>query len=106
MSGRGMKKWLPFSSLEEQKPSLQQMKYEKGKCPKPKISSDQAEQIDEQLHDYKNKIFLITYYEDGYLLTLEERIKKVDCQSLLIRTESRTISLKNLINLQISKIIQ
>lgn len=106
MSGRGMKKWLPFSSLEEQKPSLQQMKYEKGKCPKPKISSDQAEQIDEQLHDYKNKIFLITYYEDGYLLSLEECIKKVDCQSLLIRTESKIISLKNLINLEIIKIIQ
>ena len=43
MSGRGMKKWRPFSSLEEQKPSLQQMKYQKGKCPKPQISHDQAE---------------------------------------------------------------
>ncbi len=103
MSDRGMKKWRPFSSLEEQKPSLQQMKYQKGKCPKPKISSDQAEKIDAHLRDFKGKVFLITYYEDGYVLTLEEAIKKVSCQECSITTETKVITFSNLINLEILK---
>ena len=103
MNGRGMKKWRPFSSLEEQKPSLQQMKYQKGKCPKPKISSDQAEKIDAYLRDYKDKVFLISYYEDGYVLEMEEIIKKVSCQECYIQTESKTISFANLVNLEIIK---
>ncbi|HNY74446.1 MAG TPA: hypothetical protein PLX93_03415 [Bacilli bacterium] len=103
MSGRGMKKWRPFSSLEEQKPSLQQMKYQKGRCPKPQISRDQAEKIDGYLHDYRGKCFQITFYEDGYVLTLEEMIQKVSCESCTIKTESRTISFNNLINLEILK---
>ncbi|MFA5421604.1 MAG: YolD-like family protein [Bacilli bacterium] len=106
MSGRGMKKWRPFSSLEEQKPSLQEMKYQKGKCPKPKISSDQAEKIDGYLRDCKNNVFLITYYDDGYVLSREETIKKVDCQACLIKTSTATISFSNLIDLEIIKIIQ
>lgn len=103
MSDRGMKKWRPFSSLEEQKPSLQQMKYQKGKCPKPKISSDQAEKIDAFLRDFKGRVFLITYYEDGYVLTLEEAIKKVSCQDCTIKTETKVIAFSNLINLEILK---
>ena len=103
MSGRGMKKWRPFSSLAEQKPSLQQMKYQKGKCPKPQISRDQAEKIDGYLHDYRGRCFLITFYEDGYVLTLEEMIQKVSRESCTIKTESRTISFNNLINLEILK---
>lgn len=103
MSDRGMKKWRPFSSLEEQKPSLQQMKYQKGRCAKPKISSDQAEKIDDLLHDFKGNIFRITYYEDGYLLTLEETIKNVSCQDHVIETESKIIAFSNLINLEIIK---
>ncbi|MFA6781436.1 MAG: hypothetical protein WCR77_04555 [Bacilli bacterium] len=106
MSGRGMKKWRPFSSLEEQKPSLQQMKYQKGKCPKPKISSDQAEKIDAYLRDYKDKLFLITFYEDGYVLNLEELIKKVSYQDCIIKTGTKIISFSNLIDLEILKIIQ
>lgn len=101
MSDRGMKKWRPFSSSEEQKPSLQQMKYQKGRCAKPKISSDQAEKIDDLLHDFKGKVFRITYYEDGYVMTLEETIKKVSCQERVIEVESRTIAFSNLINLEI-----
>jgi len=106
MKGRGMKKWLPFSSLEEQKPTLQQMKYQKGKCPKPQISGDQAENIDTILRDYQNKLLLITHYDDGYVLTLEETIKKVSCQDCIIKTETKTISFANLINIEIIKIIQ
>ena len=98
-----MKKWRPFSSLEEQKPSLQQMKYQRGKCPKPKISSDQAEKIDAFLRDFKGRVFLITYYEDGYVLTLEEAIKKVSCQDCTIKTETKVIAFSNLINLEILK---
>jgi len=101
MSGRGMKKWRPFSSLEAQAPSLQEMKYRKGRSPKPQISSERAAKIDDYLHDFKNVNFHITYYEDGYVLAIDEQIKKVDCLNGLIKTETLTIAFTNLLDLEI-----
>ncbi|NCA96967.1 MAG: hypothetical protein EOM77_02120 [Bacteroidia bacterium] len=101
MTTRGMKKWRPFASLEEQKPSLQQMKHEKGKVSKPLISSEQAEKIDGCLHDFHNRLFKITFYDSGYVLDVEEPILQVDCLNRQIRTDNRVISFNNLLDLEI-----
>lgn len=101
MTSRGMKKWRPFSSLEEQKPSLVQMKYQKGKVAKPLISNEKAEKIDGYLRDFKNKRFKVTFYDDGYVLDVEESIISVDCVNRWIKTENRTIAFTNLLDLEI-----
>ena len=46
MEKRGMKKYLPFSSLTEQSVFLDRMIYEKNKMEKPRISTEQAKKID------------------------------------------------------------
>ena len=101
MTSRGMKKWRPFASLEEQKPSLVQMRHEKGKVNQPLISSEQAEKIDSGLRDFQGHVFKITFYDAGYILDVEEPILMVDCQNRQIRTDNRVISFKNLLDLEI-----
>lgn len=77
-SNRGMKKWAPFSSLVEQSEYLDKMHYQKNKISKPKISNERAEKIDNFLHNFKNRLFEIDYYYDGYIYTLKREIKRVD----------------------------
>ena len=55
MAERGMKKFLPFSSLTEQANFINEMVYEKNKIPKPQISNEQAEKINRILLQNFNK---------------------------------------------------
>ena len=52
MSERGMKKWAPYKSLNEQEHYLNKLHKDNEKVEKPKISSDAAEEINEILVNY------------------------------------------------------
>ena len=75
---RGMKKWAPYKSLNEQADFINKMYYEKHKIEKPKISSDVADDINEILTNYQNELLTITYFDDGYVYSIDARIYKID----------------------------
>lgn len=64
---RGMKKYMPYKSLNEQSSFLQRMRYEKGKKEKPPMFEEKAEAINEILVNYHGQRLLVRYHRDGYI---------------------------------------
>ena len=52
MSERGMKKWAPYKSLNEQEDYLNKLHKKQEKVERPRISSDEADNINEILVNY------------------------------------------------------
>lgn len=97
---RGMKKWAPYKSLNEQADFINKMYYEKHKVEKPKISSDQADDINEILVNYQGQLLTITYFDDGYVYDIKSTIYKIDIINRRIYIDRTSyIGLENLINL-------
>ena len=78
MSDRGMKKWAPYKALIEQEPILNKLRKEKTKVDKPRISSDEAENINDILVNYHGEELEIQYYRDGYVFNKVITIRKID----------------------------
>lgn len=75
---RGMMKWAPYASLIEQKSHLEQMRYDRGKIPKPHISNEKAERINRLLSEYIPGSFLtFVYFDDGYLYHIKQSIQRI-----------------------------
>ena len=97
---RGMKKWAPYKSLNEQADFIKKMYYDKHKIERPKISNEVAEEINNILANYNNEILQITYYEDGYVYTIENSIYKIDIINKRIYLDRTSfIGFENLLNL-------
>lgn len=99
MSDRGMKKWLPFSSLVEQSTYLDKMIYEKYKVDKPRVSTEQARKIDRILKEYDGSSLIMKIYVDGYLYTYNGKIEKIDVSKKLIFLQDIYIPIKNIIDI-------
>jgi len=99
-SDRGMMKWMPYKSLVEQSTVLAKMLYEKRKTPRPQISSDRAEEINEILVNYDFETVHAKYWEDGYLYYLDGIISKIDAMNQALDIAGKRIALRNLIDLQ------
>ena len=97
---RGMKKWAPYKSLNEQADFIKKMYYDKHKIERPKISNEVAEEINNILTNYNNEILQITYYDDGYVYTIENSIYKIDIINKRIYLDRTSfIGFENLLNL-------
>lgn len=81
MSDRGMMKWAPYRSLVEQSEFLDKMKYQKNRKPKPTLSEDQIQHINQVLVDYRGEIVSIKYYHNGYTYKVKTKIKKIDVEN-------------------------
>ena len=78
MSGRGMKKWAPYKTLNEQFEDLDNL-YEKQKyIAKPHISEDEIEQINYILSSYHGQKVSIKYYKKGEIFEVKSPINKID----------------------------
>jgi hypothetical protein len=99
---RGMKKWAPYKSLNEQADFINKMYYEKHKIERPKISNEVAEDINYILLNYNNEDELkITYYDDGYVYTIIKIIYKIDVNNKRLYLDRTSyISFENLLNLE------
>ncbi len=75
---RGMMKWLPYKSLNEQASILKQMRYQKGKREKPQISNEIAAEIDYILRFHLREKVRISYWDDGYPHEITGRISFLD----------------------------
>ncbi|PFD36126.1 3-oxoacyl-ACP synthase [Bacillus cereus] len=67
--GRGMVKWQPFASMPEQFVTIKEMIHEQTKVPRPILTQDAKERIENKLliSFLGEEEVLLTYYKDGYL---------------------------------------
>ena len=104
MSDRGMKKWNAYKSLPEHDPAIRGTIGERYKVPRPVISSEEAEMINEILVNYNGELLDIEYYRNEELLNVTDTIKKIDTLSRKIQLSSGVrISLNELTGLKINK---
>ena len=100
MSERGMKKWAPYKSLNEQERYLKKLHSDNEKVEKPRISSDVAEEINEILVNYQGEEILITYWRNGKINTISSVFKKIDVENKkIVLPERKTIYFAELVNL-------
>ncbi|PFQ43054.1 3-oxoacyl-ACP synthase [Bacillus cereus] len=78
--GRGMVKWAPFAAMPEQFAGIRKIIKEKNKIARPILTSEEKELIENMLlcSLLSEEEILITYYEDGYLLTNYMTIIDID----------------------------
>lgn len=97
MSDRGMAKWAPYKSLIEQEDYLGKVMKDKHRVTRPRISSDQAAEIDQILREYAGGIVIILYYHDGSILEIRQEIKKIDTINHLLVGSEMTLPLKDIL---------
>lgn len=78
MSDRGMKKWMPFNSLIEQKQYLRQMEQDINKTEPPLLSEDQAEDINNILCNYHGEVVEVHFYKNNKNFSVMGKITKID----------------------------
>ena len=101
MSERGMKKWAPYKSLNEQENYLNKLHQKQNKVERPKISSDEAENINEILVNYHGEELIITYWRNDKINTVSSILKKIDpINKKIVLPERKTIHFNELISLQ------
>ena len=101
MSDRGMKKWAPYKSLNEQWSTLDNVHQEEEKIEKPTISNEEAEAINEILVNYHGQEVTIKYFRNGQILEEKSAIKKIDAYDKKIYlTNRRVISMHDLLDIK------
>ena len=101
MSDRGMKKWAPYKTLEDQWSTLDNLYKSEEKVEKPLISNEVAEEINEKLVNYHGQELEFFYYKNGRILKEKSTIKKIDAfNRKLILDNSIIIYLKDLVGLR------
>ena len=101
MSDRGMKKWAPYKSLNEQWDVLDNLSEEETYIEKPKISSDEAEIINDKLVNYSGEEYTFYYYKTGRILKEKSTIKKIDIYNRkIILSNGAIIYLKDLVGIK------
>ncbi|KOS26701.1 3-oxoacyl-ACP synthase [Bacillus anthracis] len=102
--GRGMIKWTPFAAMTEQFDGIREMIKEKNKVTRPILTTEEKERIENILlcSLLSEEEILITYYEDGYLLTNYMTVIDIDpLNSAIICTDA----FYNKMKIQFSNII-
>ena len=100
---RGMMKYAPYKSLIEQSSVLARMRYEKGKRPRPLISSDRAREINEILTHYQGEEVDAEYYEDGYRHRVQGVISEISAMFRYLIIGEKEIRFADLLDLDSSK---
>ena len=101
MSDRGMKKWAPYKSLNEQWSTLDNLYKNEDKVEKPQISNEVAEEINDILVNYHGQELEFYYYKNGYILKEKSTIKKIDAfNRKLLLNNQKIILLKDLVGIK------
>lgn len=99
MRERGMLKWAPYKSLEQQADYLARMEYERNKIPCPQMSADKAEEINAILSNYSNETVIAKYWHDGYIYTIHGKITEISSLYKYIKVGDVEIPFLRLTNL-------
>ena len=101
MNDRGMKKWAPYKSLNEQWDVLDDLEKSDEYVEKPKISNEVAEEINSRLVNYSGEEIEIFFYKKGKILKEKSTIKKIDAFEKKLVLENRvTILLKDIVGIR------
>ena len=101
MSDRGMKKWAPYKTLDDQWATLDKLHQSEEKIEKPQISNEVAEEINNKLVNYNGEEYEFFYYKNGRILKEKSTIKKIDAfNKLLFLNNNVIIKLKDLIGIK------
>ena len=101
MSDRGMKKWAPYKSLQEQWEVLDNLHEKEERIERPTISNEVAEEINDKLVNYDGQEYEFYYYKSGRILKEKSTIKKIDAMERKIYlTNGVKILLKDLVGLK------
>ena len=101
MSERGMKKWAPYKSLNEQQNYLDKLHEKQEKAERPRISSDEAENINEILVNYHGEELVIFYWRNNKLCTVSTVLSKIDpINKKIVIPERKTIYFAELIKIE------
>ena len=101
MSDRGMKKWAPYKTLEDQWSTLDNLYKSEEQVEKPLISNEVAEEINDKLVNYQGQEYEFYYYKSGRILKEKSTIKKIDAFNRnLLLTNGIRISLRDLIGIK------
>ncbi len=100
---RGMVKWAPYKSLVEQATYLAKMRNEKNKVDKPRISSDQADDINRILTEYSGERVYAKYWKNGYIYEVYGQIDKIETYERYIVVDETRIYLSSLFCLTIEE---
>ncbi|MDX5768581.1 YolD-like family protein [Bacillus cereus group sp. BfR-BA-02675] len=81
--GRKMVKWTPFAAMPEQFAGIREIIKEKNKVTRPILTDEEKELIENMLlcSLLSEEEILITYYEDGYLLSSYMTVVDIDQQN-------------------------
>lgn len=97
---RGRKKWLPFKSLIGQYERLDEREREEESMPRPELSLDEREDINNTLVTLKKKeVVKVTYYEEGKIHTGTKTFLYCDTPQLKVRFKDGWLSFDNLLSL-------
>lgn len=79
-NGRGIIKWNAFKTMPQQYEILDQHIEDQNKIDMPLLSDEQLQEINEKVHEkiQKNRVADISYWENGYVYTLQCLINKID----------------------------
>ena len=101
MSDRGMKKWAPYKTLNEQWSTLEELHKNEEIVERPTISNEVAEEINDKLVNYNGEELEFYYYKNGRILKEKSTIKKIDAMERKIYlTNGVKILLKDLVGLK------
>ena len=101
MSDRGMKKWAPYKTLNEQWSTLDELHKNEERVERPTISNEVAEEINDKLVNYNGEELEFYYYKNGRILKEKSTIKKIDAMERKIYlTNGVKILLKDLVGLK------
>ena len=101
MSERGMKKWAPYKSLNEQEDYLKKLHQKQEKAERPRISSDEAENINEILVNYHGEELLIEYWRNDKLYAVSSILSKIDpINKKIVLPLKKTIYFNELIRIE------
>lgn len=96
-------KWQPFDGLEGYQRSLRQVEYEKNKKPKPVLSEDALEELNEKLIyalDNKQEV-TVEYYQDGYCYCLTGIIEEVNTPYGNLKIDSKILKLNSILKISL-----
>ena len=101
MSDRGMKKWAPYKTLNEQWSTLEELHKNEERVERPTISNEVAEEINDKLVNYNGEELEFYYYKNGRILKEKSTIKKIDAMERKIYlTNGVKILLNDLVGLK------
>jgi len=100
MKDRGMMKWAPYKSLDQQKGFLAKMVYERGKRERPLHSSEEAETINKVLINYHGESVFLRYYDEGYYQDTQGKITKIDSIYKCLLIANMKIAFRDIVELR------